>query len=155
MTKKLEILFPKLQHAHYRITSPPERRYNCIAWAAANPSDWWWPEPEGPAHWPPGVARALTLAAFHQAFATLGYEPCDNAELEPGFEKIAMYARADGIPTHAARQLQAGPWTSKLGRMEDIEHELGDLTGTLYGSIVLVLKRPLHPDRGELHRLGG
>src|SRR6266481_4042489 len=30
MTKKLEVIFPKLQHAHYRITSPPERRYNCI-----------------------------------------------------------------------------------------------------------------------------
>jgi|GEM_PF-3681614 len=55
-----------------------------------------------------------------QAFATLGYEVCDNVELEPGFEKIALYAGADGIPTHAARQLQAGPWTSKLGRMEDI-----------------------------------
>jgi hypothetical protein len=155
MTKKLEVIFPKLQHTHYRITSPPERRYNCIAWAAADTSDWWWPEPEGPAHWPEGAARALTLAAFQQAFASLGYEACDNDEVETGFEKVALYAGADGIPTHAARQLQAGSWTSKLGRMEGIEHQLDDLTGTLYGSVVLLLKRPLNPDRGEPHRLGG
>jgi len=53
-----------------------------------------------------------------------------------------MFARA-GAPTHAARQLPSGRWSSKLGPMEDIEHELQDVTGSVYGSVVLVLKRPL------------
>jgi len=44
---------------------------------------------------------------------------------------------------HAARQLPEGRWTSKLGELEDIEHALHDLTGTVYGSVVLVMKRAL------------
>jgi hypothetical protein len=74
------------------------------------------------------------------AFATVGFENCSTDEWEPGFEKIALFAR-DGVPQHAARQLATGRWTSKLGAMEDIEHDLRDLEGTLYGSVVLFMKR--------------
>jgi hypothetical protein len=56
------------------------------------------------------------MSAFIQAYKSLGYELCDNSELEAGFEKIAIYATSDGEPTHAARQLSVGLWTSKLGR---------------------------------------
>jgi hypothetical protein len=62
-------------------------------------------------------------------------------EAEPGFEKVALFADASGMPQHAARQLATGRWTSKLGRMEDIEHALRDLEGGIYGSVVLLLKR--------------
>ena len=62
---------------------------------------------------------------------------------EPGFEKIAVCANDQGVPKHAARQLNKGRWTSKLGRMADIDHALHDLEGTLYGSVVLVMKRPV------------
>jgi hypothetical protein len=68
--------------------------------------------------------------------------PVEGAEPEPGFEKVALYADAAGIPTHAARQLSGGKWTSKLGRREDIEHALDDLTGDVYGSVVAFLKGP-------------
>jgi hypothetical protein len=45
--------------------------------------------------------------------------------------------------THAARQLDNGKWTSKLGQLEDIEHEsLEALSGAVYGSVVQVLKKP-------------
>lgn len=142
MTGTLETIFPGLRGSSYRITSPAERRYNCIAWAAANTTDWWWPVPEGASFWPAGIARALTMDAFREAFATLGYSVCDTAGLETGWEKIALYATPDGIPRHAARQLLDGRWTSKLGRMEDIEHDLADLAGSLYGSVALVLRRP-------------
>ena len=46
-----------------------------------------------------------------------------------------------GIPTHAARQLRSGRWTSKLGQAEDIEHELRALEGAIHGAVVLILKR--------------
>jgi hypothetical protein len=58
-------------------------------------------------------------------------------------EKVALFADPAGIPTHAARQLASGQWTSKLGQAEDIEHELRALEGEIYGVVALILKRPL------------
>jgi hypothetical protein len=77
------------------------------------------------------------------AFATLGYQPCEGPAAEPGWERIALYATADGVPTHAARQLPDDRWTSKLGRREDIEHGLHDLHSECYGVVVQILKRPI------------
>ena len=54
-----------------------------------------------------------------------------------------MFADDQGTPLHAARQLPNGRWTSKLGELEDIEHVLHDLEGAAYGSVVLVMKRPV------------
>ncbi len=65
-----------------------------------------------------------TLSAYIQAYQTLGYEPCDSTDLEDGYEKIVLYINEEGIPTHAAKQLSTGKWSSKLGDLEDIEHEL-------------------------------
>jgi hypothetical protein len=90
-----------------------------------------------------GVSAELTIAAFIQAYATLGFLPCESSALEDGFEKIALYATPDGEPTHAARQLPTGRWTSKLGRWEDIEHELDGLVCEMYGAVRQILKRPL------------
>jgi regulator of protease activity HflC (stomatin/prohibitin superfamily) len=47
----------------------------------------------------------------------------------------------EGIPVHAARQLPSGMWTSKLGALEDIEHQLEGLAGDRYGKIGQILKR--------------
>ncbi len=97
-----------------------------------------------------GVPRKVTLDAFRQAFATLGYAVCDDERLEPGQEKIALFALS-GEPRHAARQLPSGRWASKLGPMEDIEHELHDLTGLVYGSVVLTAP-PAAPGGGRCPR---
>jgi hypothetical protein len=56
---------------------------------------------------------------------------------------------AQGSPTHAARQLDNGRWTSKLGELEDIEHSLRDLEGAAYGTVVQVMKRPRPAAEGE------
>jgi hypothetical protein len=69
--------------------------------------------------------------------------PCDNETLELGVEKVALFADADSMPMHAARQLANGRWTSKLGFLEDIEHDLHDVSGEAYGTIVVVLRRPM------------
>jgi hypothetical protein len=141
----LESLFPGFRTTVYRVTSPKTGDYNCIAWAAGDTSDWWWPvsDPvdEQP-FWPAGVVRELTLPAFVAAFVTLGYSPCAGDVLDPDAEKVAIFADGLGKPTHAARQLANGRWTSKLGKAEDIEHDLHALDGDIYGTVVLVLKRP-------------
>jgi hypothetical protein len=94
------------------------------------------------------VVREETLAAFQEAFQSLGYAVCADEALELGFEKVALFALADGFPTHAARQLGSGRWTSKLGELEDIEHALRDLEGVEYGTVVLVMKRALQAAAG-------
>ncbi|HYT94770.1 MAG TPA: hypothetical protein VEL76_38995 [Gemmataceae bacterium] len=137
---RLEAMFPGLRGRPYEIKSPRDGNYNCIAWAAGDSGNWWWPDAAGDDTWPADVARVETVAAFRDAFATLGYAVCDDDLLEAGYEKIAVFALLS-LPKHAARQLPSGRWTSKLGLGEDIEHELHDLTGMVYGSVVLVMKR--------------
>jgi hypothetical protein len=61
---------------------------------------------------------------------------------------VALFADAQGVLLHAARQLPGGRWTSKLGALEDIEHALQDLVGTEYGSVVQVMKRPVSEGAG-------
>jgi hypothetical protein len=70
------------------------------------------PTPQGAYPWPEGVPRAVTVEAFLAAFATLNYQACETADPETGVEKLAIYCLA-GKPTHAARQLPDGRWTSK------------------------------------------
>jgi hypothetical protein len=144
MLVPIEQAFPRLVGSAFQVTSAEDDHYNCIAWAAGDTSNWWWPdEPNQPdsAYWPADVPRLETLDAFSGVFATLGYVTCDHEQRESGYEKIALFALGDK-PRHAARQLPSGRWTNKLGPMEDIEHALHDLSGQVYGSVVLLMKRP-------------
>ena len=136
----LEALFPALAASQYSVTSPQDRRYNCIAWSAGNVRAWWWPAPGG--YWPPGLPRALSVESFVRLFGSLGYAICDDDVVEEGFEKVALYVGADGMPSHVARQLPSGSWTSKLGRLEDIEHASPDgVCGDQYGSVGRIFRR--------------
>lgn len=140
----LEEWFPHLKTTGYQVTSPASPDYNCIAWVATEDSRWWEPDPQGLYYWPETSPREFTLEAYLQVFISLGYTPSDTAALELGFEKIAIYVNTQGMPTHAARQLANGRWTSKLGKSEDIEHSLEGLQGPVYGSVAQILRRPIH-----------
>ena len=136
----LEHAFPSLAGSGYTVTSAASENYNCIAWAAGENDRWWWPDSMSDSYWPTGIPREETLASFVAAYGTLGYELTSSAELEGGVGKVAIYARS-GLPTHAARQLSNGRWTSKLGRGEDIEHALPDLVGGTYGDVAVIMAR--------------
>ncbi len=83
-----------------------------------------------------------TVAELQRAFESLGYAPCPNMNLEPGFEKVALFGLADAY-THAARQLANGQWTSKLGNEEDIEHDAPEtVAGGIYGEVMSIMKSP-------------
>jgi len=117
----LEAIFPSLADDDYAKTSEPTDEYNCFAFAAGDDSSWWGAPPDD--YWPPGVEYGRSPENLLAAFATIGYVECTNGDLEVGFEKIAIYAHPDTLKaTHAARQLESGRWTSKLGELEDIEH---------------------------------
>ncbi len=150
--------FPKLTIDSFRITSydslsdPEGKLYNCIAWAVGKTDAWWWPDPDiGDAHWPSGVSKEPSLASFIAAFATEGFEVCSDNDpsLDPGFEKVAIYVDSTTKqPTHAARQMKHGRWSSKLGPEEDIEHGYDDLTGdreSEFGEIAVIMRRAITP----------
>ena len=144
-----EIRFPQLSQEVYRVTSPPTDTYNCMAWAAGDATRSWWPAANY--YWPEYAPLEETLASFQAVFEGMGYFQCESDALETGYEKIALYVDDDGVPTHAARQLQSGAWTSKLGDWEDIEHdslfalESAPFMNSLYGAVALVLRRPTRP----------
>ena len=84
------------------------------------------------------------MDAFVKAYQTIGYECCDNGDIEPGFQKIAIYTY-NGEPQHAAIQEENGIWKSKLGDWEDIQHELKGLENSnYYGVVQQILKRPVN-----------
>ena len=92
--------------------------------------------------WPEGVPRQYTVEAYAGAFRAVGFEVCEDAVFEDGVEKEAIFADPNGSPTHAARQLNDGTWTSKLGQLEDIRHQnLDQVSEGDYGKPVLVLRR--------------
>ncbi len=142
MPNDLRAWFPKLDSQNHRITSDETPRYNCVAWAANDSSRWWDHVPGY--YWPDGLPRDESVEAYVGLFRRLGFELCDNSEPEPGFEKIAVYGKA-GKFSHVARLLESGNWTSKLGTLEDIEHDdLDSLTKDLdnsYGQPLVFLRR--------------
>ena len=134
-------IFPGLSHSYLKVTSPEEPRYNCIAFAAGDDQEWWWPDMDS--YWPQNVPRHETLTTFIAAFETIGYIQCLDGVYEQGFTKIAIYVDDTGMPTHAARQLSDSTWTSKCGELEDIEHDLYGLCGQQgYGNISCYMKKP-------------
>jgi hypothetical protein len=40
MRERIERIFPALRGTAYQVTSPPDKKYNCIAWAAGDTVDW-------------------------------------------------------------------------------------------------------------------
>lgn len=136
--------FPNLNTGNCKITSPATSAYNCIAWAAENSSQWW--DPNRLYYWPPNVPREVTIDAMVQVYEGLGFTICLSGDLEPDFEKIAIFAKHSGtrkLPTHAARQLDSGEWTSKLGPFEDISHtDIDGVSGPAYGDVLYFMSRP-------------
>jgi len=137
---------PRLTDSTCILSSPKSNLYNCIAWAAGDVDHWWWPVPlRGINYWPKGIPREETVSAFIRAFETVGYMPCGDDSRQVGVEKIVLFAVREAgfvIPTHAARQLDTGQWTSKMGTLEDITHLTCDCVGgQAYGDPIQFLAR--------------
>src|SRR5579862_5990244 len=78
----------------YKINSRYSKRYNCVAFAAGDRYNWWWPSEDD--YWPVDPIPEASLQAFVNAFATRGYVWCESREREEGFEKVAIYVNAFG-----------------------------------------------------------
>lgn len=135
--------FPGLKKAGWHKTSEPNEHYNCIAWAAGDDTRWWWPAANNPRTYWPHPNRVRTRESFIRAFETLGYSLCDGGKIEAGYEKVAFYEDNNGWVTHAARQLNDGKWTSKLGIDFDLSHGLRALEGPEYGKVAFFMRRQI------------
>jgi len=142
MLTDLVRLFPDLPKEGYLRTSDPSIDYNCVAWAAGDDKQWWEPDRMGLFHWPAGVRREWNTQSLSAVFQAQKYILCADGTHEHGYEKIAIYAK-QGVPTHVARQLPGGRWTSKLGPLDDITHTLDGLAGKEYGQPHRFLRRQL------------
>lgn len=137
-----EFRWPNLTSDNYRKTSVLDKNYNCIAWSVNDETLKIWPYDHPDYFWPSDILNNESVQAFVEFYATYGYEVCTVSSLEEGFEKIAIYVEDDEV-RHAARQFASGLWSSKLGNLEDIEHDtLGGLEGHFYGQAVVFLRRP-------------
>lgn len=137
---ELENDCPNLKKSPYKITSPKDPRYNCVAFAIGDLTHFWYDVNINGYYWPPGVPSADTLIGWTKIFEIHGYEETDNRSLESAYEKIAIYVKSDS-PEHVARQKASGIWTSKMGKGIDIEHTLDGLEGDFYGNVVKIMKR--------------
>jgi hypothetical protein len=137
--QRLSVNHPNLATEHFRATSPPDKGYNCLAWAGHDTARKWHPSAFAGLHWP-GGEQPDTLEGWMAGYAALGFERCDSAAWEDGIEKLAIFV-ADAVPSHVARQLSNGKWTSKMGNMEDIEHTLEGLIGGKYGYVQAIMRR--------------
>ena len=140
--RELYQIFPNLAGTQPHITSPIDWDYNCVAWVVGDNTRWY--EPFGdvllsaspPYYWPegiPGRPNDKSYATYIGLFESYGFRAADNELVEPGYTKIAIYVKDDEF-RHVARQTADGRWSSKIGKQEDIIHELRALeSGGPYG----------------------
>jgi hypothetical protein len=129
----------------YEIKSPRTPVYNCLSWALGIEWASFNPEPRVAGYaWFPGIPRQWSRENLKLLFSKFGYrEETVDRSLELDCEKVAFYCDVHGEPTHFARQLPSGSWTSKVGRLNDIIHYgLECFEGyEAYGPVELILKR--------------
>lgn len=147
--EQLKIKFPKLrENISYTNHSKCTRDYNCIAWAVGVDYTKYWPI-KNDAHysWFPDIPYEATITNFILFFLKFGYTQCEDGSLNDEFEKVALYGqrtlRMIYKPTHAAKQLPDGKWTSKLGiEAQDIIHNSeSDICGREYGDVIMYFSR--------------
>jgi len=126
------------------VTSNYDATYNCIAYAAGDLSRKWDPSmvPLPGYYWPPGADRGDGPDSLRSAFEKVGFELCTSPDLEPNYDKVALYIDKDGLWSHAAKQREGGDWSSKLGNSEDIAHKSPHcFDGSIYGNVCYYMRR--------------
>ena len=138
--------FPSLHHdINWKINSPEDGSYNCLAYAAVITDKFFWPGNRPEYTWHKDVPMDTQLPTLILFYEKHEFIECENFDFENGYQKIALYIKDDEI-THAARQLSTGLWCSKLGPSHDIIHSNPyTVEGNQYGRAVSAMKRE-HPN---------
>jgi hypothetical protein len=141
--------FPNLSYTNSNKTSEATDTYNCLAWAIGINNKYLWPNS---IYWPNddlnGPPNKITFKTYFEKY--LKYFEVTNKDhvsyktVIPGYQKIAIYIDNDNLPSHFARQLPNGMWTSKLGDNIDITHNtLEVLEGPVYGKVGIIMAKKI------------
>ena len=146
-------LFPGLEHDEkFKVSSPEDTNYNCIAWAYKLFQDRWMQPPNGAyipmldaiSWWPDCGCEDMSIRSLVAAFESVGFISCSGFEHEKGYIKVALYWNPlNGRWTHAARESRSGDyWMSKLGVGNDIQHkDPMSIEGDTYGKVFCFMKK--------------
>ena len=137
---------PRANPENSQPCSPQTADYNCLAFAAGDTGAWWEPyviPPTQPGiYWPQGVKPDNGIEDWEAALATVGFVPCADGAFDSALVKVAILGFGT-TAEHATRQLVNGKWVSKLGNLEDIEHDAPEtIGGGDYGEVLRFLCRP-------------
>jgi hypothetical protein len=147
---ELEYDCPELASAGYSIKSPVDPKYNCVAFAVGDTSNFWYDAKVNGYYWPPGCSSAETIEGWVCVFLLHGYVDCDDDSFESEFERIAIYGSVNH-PEHVARQTASGRWVSKMGKGCDIEHlTLASVESEIMGRVMKIMKRRCRDGRRVL-----
>lgn len=146
-------IFPNLKDdKFFKISSPEDPNYNCIAWAfhlfqnrwMEPPAGTYIPELDAVTWWPEGATEGTDISCLVEAFQKNSFQLCDSWEHESGYIKVALYHNpTNNCWTHASRESRSGKyWLSKLGQSNDIHHGTPfSIEGAFYGKVYCFLKR--------------
>jgi len=141
---------PHLEAVQFDVRSATDRDYNCVAWAAGDDTKIWSPAVGvggkllGGYFWPDSVPKLPTVRATEMVFELEGFSTTDISDTasEQGVQKVAIFGYDQiGLVTHAARQAPSGRWCSKMGDCGDIEHELRDIEGGVFGELRTIMRK--------------
>jgi hypothetical protein len=139
--------FPDLHNVASKQTSDFDLDYNCIAHAFLDDQKPWWPTGLPVAgfdrygyYWPIASDNRSHMRAFLDWFSHDGWTETKSDKFAPHMLRVALYAKA-AQPTHAARQIGQGVWTSKLGQGLDLSHKLEELNGPNYGAPIALFEK--------------
>ena len=145
----IERIFPKLHGTDWKIKSPKDPRYNCVAWAVHNeinkgyPIRWWEPDKMNLYYWPLGLLRGdYSIKAYQAMFESLGYKECSREDFGTKYDNIAVFTD-QGRFRHVCRQRKSSVWTSKMGPKQDIDHPLEAVSGKVYGIPTVYLQKQI------------
>ncbi len=140
-----EIVFPWAPKSYSypaKKTSNKDTNYNCASWVVGINDRWLWPFNDlNPYwYWPADIKEGDEVESFIDFFSNMGYVICFSEIYEENYDKVVVYGDSEG-PTHLAKQLDKKYWSSKIGDMEDVKHELKTFENSRYGNIKLFMKR--------------
>lgn len=135
--------FPGLRRdGKFKILSPKNVVYNCIAWAMGYTDRWVDIFTNQAGHWwPPGAKQTLEPASLIDAFIKEGFSLSDSEKYEEDYDKVVLYWHNDEW-AHASKVLPDDTQYSKFGSLWDAIHSPNIFIGSAYGTAYAFMKRP-------------
>lgn len=138
--------FPNMDINNVAIDDEDTPEYNCIGYAIGDTNKPWWPRggEGGFYYWPETEkdAEKYSVSTFDHLLMTTGHGSITDSEKpEEGYVKLALFTEGDK-PTHLARQLADGEWSSKVGAGPLIRHgfDIHEMDNGVYGNVAKIYK---------------